>query len=140
MARVAMLEKLSEAEDQKSALIEAVGDLKNIQILGTKLLVAIYIEPDFKVLPGGQKLYSTPGQKKESIWQGTVGVVLKKGENAFKDDATNSFNGQTVNVHEWVVFRPGDARRVQIRGVDCRLIEDTLIDLVIDDPELITHK
>ena len=82
MARVAMLDKISEAKDQKAALIEAVGDLENISILGTKLLVAIYIEPDFKILPGGAKFFSTPGQKKESIWQGTVCVVLKKGGNA----------------------------------------------------------
>jgi hypothetical protein len=39
-----------------------------------------------------------------------------------------------------VIFRPGDARRVQINGVDCRMVEDTLLDMIIDTPDVITHR
>lgn len=136
MASAALLERLSEAKDPKAALIKEIGKLDGIQIMGPKLLVGIYIAPA-KMASG---LYRATQSIKEDVWQGTVGVVLKKGAQAFKDDQNNKFNGQDIPLHSWVVFRPGDARRVQINGVDCRFIEDTLIDLVIDDPELITHK
>jgi hypothetical protein len=33
-----------------------------------------------------------------------------------------------------------DARRVQINGVDCRMVEDTLLDMVIEAPDVITHR
>lgn len=138
MASVAVLEKLSQAKDQKKELQKAVGDLSGVALLGNRVLVGIYIEPE--KTKGGIILSS--GTIKESVWQGTVGVVLKKGHVAFKDDSANKvhFEGETVNVGDWVVFRPGDSRRVQINGIDCRMVEDVLIDMIIDDPNAITHR
>lgn len=138
MASVATLERLSQAKDAKSALKKEVGDISKIGIMGNRVLVAIYIAPERT--KGG--LIRAVQTIKEDVWQGTVGLVLKKGEQAFRDDAGTStyFHGESVGVGDWVVFRPGDARRIQINGVDCRFVEDTLIDMVIDDPELITHR
>lgn len=138
MASVATLERLSQAKDAKSALKKEVGDISKIGIMGNRVLVAIYIAPERT--KGG--LIRAVQTIKEDVWQGTVGLVLKKGEQAFRDDAGTStyFHGESVSVGDWVVFRPGDARRIQINGVDCRFVEDTLIDMVIDDPELITHR
>jgi hypothetical protein len=57
---------------------------------------------------------------------------LKKGNTAFMDEPETGtyFHDQDVEVGDWVVFRPGNARRVQINGVDCRL------DMVIASPNL----
>lgn len=138
MVNIANLERLSAAKDQRKELMASVGDLSKIEILSNKVLVGIYIEPE--KTKGG--LYIATSTKKESVWQGTVGLVLKKGVTAFKDEPQTGtyFHNQNVKVGDWVVFRPGDARRVQINGVDCRMVEDTLLDMIIDDPDCITHR
>lgn len=138
MASVATLEKLSRASDPKQALINEVGDLSKIELMSNKVLVAIYIAPE--KTKGG--IIRSTGSLKEDVWQGTVGLVLKKAKLAFKDDeATKTyFHDQDVKVGDWVVFRPGDAKRVQLNGVDCRFVEDVTIDMIIDDPEIVTQK
>lgn len=138
MASVAMLERLSRAANPKLELKLAVGDLSNVEIMANKVLVAIYIAPE-KTAGGIIRATDTI---REDVWQGTVGLVLKKGGMAFRDDDASKtyFHGQDVKEGDWVVFRPGDAKRVQIRGVDCRMVDDISIDLVISDPEIITHR
>ncbi|WP_027584598.1 co-chaperone GroES family protein [Bradyrhizobium sp. Ai1a-2] len=131
-------ERLSRAEDQKNEMLAAVGDLSKINLLHNRVLVGIYIEPE--MTKGG--IILSAGRVKESVWQGSVGLVLKKGNTAFKDEPESGtyFHGQDAQIGEWVVFRPGDARRVQINGVDCRMVEDSLLDMVVDDPNIITHR
>jgi co-chaperonin GroES (HSP10) len=138
MASVAMLERLARASDPKKELMAALGDLSNIEIMANKVLVAIYIAPE-KTRGGIIRATQTI---QEDIWQGSVGLVVKKGGMAFKDDDASKtyFHGQDVKVGDWVVFRPGDAKRVQLREVDCRMVEDITIDMVIEDPEIITHR
>jgi len=138
MATVATLEKLSRAVNPKIALITEVGDLSGIKLMANRVLVGIYIAPE-KTQGGIIRATQTI---KEDVWQGVVGLVLKKGETSFKDEPETKtfFHGQNVEVGDWVVFRPGDAKRIQINGVDCRMVEDVLVDLVIDDPEKITHR
>jgi co-chaperonin GroES (HSP10) len=138
MASVATLERLSQATDAKSALKKEVGDISKIGIMGNRVLIAIYIAPE-KTKSGIIRATQTI---KEDIFQGVVGLVLKKGAQAFQDDPGSNtyFHGENVELGDWVVFRPGDARRIQINGVDCRFVEDTLIDMVVSDPECITHR
>ena len=57
-----------------------------------------------------------------------------------QDSEGSAFNGQNVEVGQWVVFRPGDAKRIQINNINCRIVEDTQIDMVVTDPLLITHR
>ena len=103
MASVATLEKLSRASDPKQALINEVGDLSKIELMSNKVLVAIYIAPE--KTKGG--IIRATQSLKEDIFQGTVGLVLKKAKLAFKDDeATKTyFHDQDVKVGDWVVFR-----------------------------------
>lgn len=138
MATVAVLERLSRATNPKVALVTEVGDLSKVMLMANRILVAIYIAPE-KTQGGIIRATQTI---KEDIWQGVVGLVLMKGKTAFQDEPETKtfFHSQNVNVGDWVVFRPGDARRVQINGVDCRFVEDTLIDMAIDNPELLTHR
>jgi co-chaperonin GroES (HSP10) len=137
MARVAVLEEIAKASDPKKVMMAKAGDLKGVELMGNRVLVAIYVAPE--KTSGG--IIRPTSQLKEDVWQGQVGLVLKKGAAAFEDDPRVNvyFYGQNAQVGEWVVFRPGDARRVQINGMDCRFVEDTLIDMVVSNPELITH-
>lgn len=138
MASVAVLEKLSQAKNPKVTLIAEVGDLSNTRVMSNRILIGIYIAPE--KTKGG--IIRATDTIKEDVFQGTVGLVLKKGETAFKDEPETKtfFHKQDVHVGDWVVFRPGDAKRIQINGVDCRMVEDSLIDMVIADPEIITHR
>lgn len=138
MATVATLEKLSRASNPKIALITEVGDLSGLKLMANRVLVAIYIAPERT--QGG--IIRATQSIREDVFQGVIGLVLKKGETAFKDEpeAKMFFHGQNVDVGDWVAFRPGDAKRIQLNGVDCRMVEDTLIDMIVSDPELITHR
>lgn len=129
------LMKLATADDPKKAIIDAVGDMSKINLFSGRVLVGIYIAPE-KTKGGIIRVNETV---KEDVWQGVVGLVLKKGNLAFKDDELNKFHGQDVQVGDWVTFRPGDAKRIQINGVECRIVQDTTIDMVIDNPDIVTH-
>lgn len=138
MASIATLERLSRAEDPKTALVAEVGDLSGVDIMSNRVLVAIYIAPE-KMKSGLLRATQTVA---EDVFQGVVGLVLKKGSMAFKDDDASKtyFYGQDVKIGQWIIFRPGDAKRIQLNGVDCRFVEDIMIDMIVTDPEIVTHR
>ena len=138
MASVTVLEKLSKAADDKTSketLLEMLGDLSGFELLMNQLLVAIYVGGQY--IPGTKILQSSQ-QLKEYIWQGTAGLVVKKGPIAFDPDGMPK--GSRVDIGEWVVFQPGDGKRIQIRGVDCRVFTDENIWMKTKNPEVITHR
>lgn len=134
----AELYKLADAADPKAEMLKQIGNLDSIKVGGARVLVWTYIRP--RKTKGG--IILTDKEVKEDLWQGVVGYVLKRGPLAFKEDPDNNirFGGFEAKVGDWVAFRPGEAPRIQINGIDCRLVEDTLIQAVIDQPELITHR
>ena len=138
MASVATLERLAQAPNPRIGLIKELGDLTKIAVMSNRVLVAIFIAPE--KTKGG--LIRATQTIKEDVYQGCVGLVVKLGKTAFRDEPQTHtyFHEQRVKIGDWVLFRPGDGKRVQINGVDCRLIEDVLIDGVLEDPEIITHK
>lgn len=129
---------IADSAEPKAEMLKKIGDLSKIEVGGGRVLLWQYIAP--RRTAGG--IILTDKSVKEDIWQGTVGYVLKAGPLAFVDDADAriNFGGFKAKVGEWVVFAPGEAKRRQINGVDCRLIEDALIEMVIADPTIITHK
>lgn len=134
------IERLADAETfakQADLMREMVGDLSKIDVMGNRVLVGIYIEPAKK-----GSIFLAKDTLKESVYQGVVGLVLKLGKQAFKDDPENKvfFHGLTASEGDWVAFRAGDAKRTQIRGIDCRIVEDTLIDMRVSDPNVVTHE
>lgn len=136
MSSTSAVFKLSAADDPKKAIQSTLkGALDKIELLHSKVLVALYIAPE--KTKGG--IIRPDSNVKEDVWQGMVGLVVKKGPIAFVDDDENRFGGANVEVGEWVAFTPGDGRRIQINGVDCRLIEDTQLMLKVNDPSIITH-
>lgn len=131
----AKLMQIATSSDPRNGIQKAVGNLDKIDLFSGRVLVGIYVAPEKTA--GG--VFRPQSNVREDIWQGCVGLVLKKGKMAFTDDDANKFHGQTVKEGDWVTFRPGDAKRIQLNGVDCRIIEDVLIDMVIDSPEIVTH-
>ena len=132
IARVANL-------DPAKALTEPVGDLSDYEIFHNFVLVATYIAPE-KI----GSIIVTDRRKEEDRFQGKVGLVLKCGPMAFKDDAAARFGGIEIKPGDWVLYRPADGyemfikdRRTVNDGVPVRLIEDTLIKGRVSDPSLI---
>jgi len=104
-------------EDPKEEIWKAVGDLSNFQLFGNEVLVAIYIRPQ-KTSSG---IFLTDNYRDEDKWQGKIGLVLKKGGTSLVELS------DTVNVNEWVLFRPSDGWGLTVNGVMCRLLDDRVI-------------
>ena len=117
--------------DPKKELISVLGDTSNVEIFNNQILVAIYIRPEKTV--GGIILTNTI--RDEDKWQGKIGLVIKKGPSAFVDDSKNWFNGITVDVNDWVIFRPSDGWGLTINGIMCRLLDDTVIRGRVSHPD-----
>lgn len=120
----------STAEEIMSGIGEA---LDGITIFHNQMLIGVYIRPE--KTKGG--IIMTQATLDEDKWQGKVGLVLKKGPLAFKDDARNNFGGQTVELGDWVMYRVSEAPAISINGVHCRLLEDIHVRGVISTPEFI---
>ena len=120
---------LHEVEPSKE-LFDRVGDLSNIEIFNNQVLCAIYIRPT-KTKSG---IIITDQTRAEDKFQGKVGLVLKKGTRAFRDDG-EWFEGVVVEPGDWVFFRVSDGWPININGVECRLLDDTIVRGKVDHPD-----
>ncbi len=136
------------AYDPKQALLERAGSLIDYSIFHNLVLVATYIAPPRKMRgPDGKDIefHMTDKGLMEDRFQGKIGLVLKCGPLAFKDDSVAKFGGIEVEVGDWVMYRPSDGIELFIKdhlgkqndGLACRLIEDSLIKGRVSDPSLI---
>ncbi len=124
------IKQLSETPG-KDTIIDIVGDLDDIVVMQNMVLVATYIRPE-KTHSG---LYLPDSALDEDVYQGKVGLVLKMGPTAFDDGDENRFGDLKAKVHDWCVYRVGDSWDLTLRKVPCRLIRDSNIRLIINDPE-----
>lgn len=135
------LRQLAEAAaiDPAKPLLEAAGDLSDYEVFHNLVLVATYVAP--------AKIGSIIMPDKvldEGRYQGKVGLVLKVGPTAFKDDSVAKFGGVSIRAGDWVVYRPSDGFEMFIRdrravndGLSVRLVEDVFIRGRVSDPSLI---
>lgn len=122
------------SDDPRKVHQEAVGDLSALEVFHAQVLVALYVPP--KASKGG--ILFTDKHKEQEKWHSKVGLVLKKGPKAFADDEKTSFDGLTVEVGEWVYFRPGDGWPLKVNGVDCRILDhEFLIKGRVPSPETV---
>lgn len=127
------IERIANADNPREAIAEAVGDLSDIDIAGDKVLIGTYIRPTKTA--GG--IIRPDMNIQEDVWQGKVGLVLKLGQDAFKDTPDFSFGGWFVDVGQWCVYKVGDAWSFNIRGCPCRLVRDVNIQMRIYDPTIV---
>lgn len=131
--------KLSQADDPADAIRKALGSsLNDIEIFGAQILVGTYIEPE--KTSGG--IFRPQSSIQESLYQGSIGLVLKKGPWAFQNDERLQIDwkGQNVDVGDWVVFRYSSAWEQHLNGVSVRFVDDRDIKAVISSPSLLTSK
>lgn len=122
---------MDHAVDPKQKLLEDIGDLSNVEIFNNQILVAVYVRPN-KTKSG---IYLSDQSREEDKIQGKVGLVVKKGPSAFVDEANEWFKDVSVEVNDWVVFRPSDGWGITVNNVLCRMIDDTAVRGKVDVPD-----
>lgn len=119
-----------EEQETKELVFRALGDLDDIELFFNDVLVAKHIR--YEVAKG---LVAPAITEREDEWQGVVGLVLKVGPRAFKNDDRNDFHGVTVKRGDWVMYRNSDGwdKHIARLGentsdpVKCRIIQDVHI-------------
>jgi len=64
--------------------------------------------------------------------------VVKMGPDCYKD-ATRFPSGSSCQVGDFVIVRPNSGTRLKIHGREFRLIADTSVEAVVEDPRGITR-
>jgi len=136
MAR-AKLRELASADDPKQAILNELGDLSGLELFHNQVMVATYIRPERT--SGG--IFLPDKTLAEDRFQGKVGLVVKLGPLAFKDDAIAKFGGVKLEEGDWVYYRASDGMELfsvdKTGGVPCRIFEDTMIKGRVSDPALL---
>jgi co-chaperonin GroES (HSP10) len=119
-------------------VLAGLGDaLDQITVYGNEVLVATYMRP--AVTSGG--IILTDKSRSEDQWQGKVGIVLKKGKLAFKDNERLGvfFEGQDAFPGDKIVYRVSDGFPMEINEIRIRMLQDTEVRLGIGnlDPRII---
>ena len=122
---------MEHSTDPKQDLKKEVGNVDSVEVFNNQVLVAVYMRPE-KTKSG---IYLTSGTRDEDKIQGKVGLVLKKGPQAFVDPSNNWFEGIDISLDDWVFFRPSDGWSVTINNVVCRMLDDTNIRGRIQAPD-----
>ncbi len=117
--------------DPKDVLLHALGDIRDVEVFNNQVLVAVYVRPA-KTQTG---IYLPDNYREEDKIQGKVGLVVAKGPDAFHDASGRWFNGVTLDVNDWIVFRPSDGWSVTVNKVLCRVLEDTSVKGRIQHPD-----
>ena len=137
---------LAQVDDPKQGLLSEIGNaVEQFELLNDDVLIATYVPKENKrdgniVSAGGILLpqKKSEDQVVEHMFQGKVGLILKKGPIAFQyDRAGCEFKGRVPEDHEWVLFRPSDGWSVSFNQVSCRIISSTMIRGVVGNPSVI---
>lgn len=124
--------KMTHAVDPKKEIWDQLGDISDISLYNTQVMVAIYIRPE-KTASG---LFLAAQTRDEDKWQGKVGLVIKKGPQAFVEaDDSAWFDGVDVEVNDWVYFRHSDAWLVTVHGVLCAILKDVNVRGKVGSPD-----
>lgn len=123
---------MQHTEDPASTLRDSVGDLTGIEVFNNQILVATYVRPT-KTKSG---LYLPDQMVDEDRVQSKVGLVLKKGPAAFVETGDAEwFHGVTVELGDWIVFRPSDGWSIVVNNVTCRILNDVAVRGRVDQPD-----
>jgi co-chaperonin GroES (HSP10) len=126
------IDSISTAKDPKRAITNFVGDLSDIEVIGDRVLIAIYMRPEKTA--GG--IIRPDANKVEDVWQGKVGLVLQWGPDAFRDENGELYE-QRVEVGEWGVFFVGDGKPIEVNKAPCRIVKSANFVAKIKNPEMV---
>ena len=117
--------------DPAENLKKELGDLSTVEVFNNQILVAVYIRPQ-KTKSG---IILTSQTTDEDRYQSKVGLIVKKGPQAFRDSSGEWFDDVEINEGDWIVFRPSDGWSITVNNVLCRMIDDVNIKARVDQPD-----
>lgn len=118
--------------DPKDKILEEIGDHYGFELMNNQVLVAVYLRPE--KTKGG--LILSDGYRAEDRYQSKVGLLLDNGPSAFVEDGDAAWFGKhQFKKGDWLVFRPSDGWSITVNGVACRILSDTQIKGVVDQPD-----
>lgn len=123
--------RMEHEADPAEALKKELGDTSSVEVFNNQILVAVYIRPQ-KTKSG---IILTSQTTDEDRFQSKVGLVIKKGPQAFKDSSGEWFDDVEINEGDWIVFRPSDGWGITVNNVLCRMIDDVNIKARVDQPD-----
>lgn len=112
--------KMHHEKDPRDLLQKQIGDLSDFELFNNQILVALYIRP--KVTKSG--IFLTDKTVDEDIYQSKVGLIMKLGPTAFKDDTGEWFKNVDMNIGDWIISRSSDGWTITINNVPCRILHD----------------
>lgn len=115
----------------EKAIHDALGDLSDYRVLGSNVLVATYVAPG--KTSGG--IILTDKTREEDRWQCVVGLILKTGAMAFKFDGPYEYKDDPPKIGDYVMFNTSDSREVGVRNQSCRIVDSSLIRMVVPNPD-----
>lgn len=122
-------------EDPAEVIFKKVGmkagKIPGFELMANRVLLGLYVRPE-KTKSG---LYLSDTTRGEEKFQGKAAVVLAKGPSAFVSDDHFSFQGQALEVGDWVSLWVTDGRAISINGAECRVIRDQDISMKIPSPD-----
>lgn len=110
-------------EDPKDEILKKLGDLADVELFHNQILVATYVRPT-KTKSG---IHLTSQTVDEDRFQGKVGLVVKKGPQAFVSDDKTDFHGVNVQVGDWIFYKPSDGWPQSVHGVPCRIFDNEFL-------------
>ena len=116
--------------DPKQVILEKLGDISDFEIFHDAVLCVVYQRPEKTV--GG--IYLTDQNRDEDKTQGKVGLVVKVGSRAFKDDSGN-WDFPDIQIGDWVYYRASDGWAVTVNKSLCRVLTDTSVRGRIQHPD-----
>ena len=115
--------------DPREILLKELGDISGLKLANTQFMIAIYIRPE-KTKSG---LFMPEQARNEDRYQSKMGLIIKMGPSAFKDDTGKWFEGLDIKVGDWISHRPSDGWNITIRGVLCRMMDDSAFKMLVPD-------
>jgi len=127
MSIMPMMHEVDPAEDLRNK----IGDISGFNLIGPKVLCAIYLRPE--KTKGG--IIITNKTRDEDIYQGKIGLIVKTGVNVGAD--REWFGDTKLEVGAWAGFRASDGYSLIVNGVNCRILEDVRVQCIASHPDLI---
>lgn len=106
---------------------------------GNNILLCIYQRSKVKDLGGGKAFHFADQTVKEDIFQGTVGLVLAVGPDAYKSDRNRTFWEPWCQRGDWVLYPlyESQPRRIMFNGLALCMMQDTDVVGTTEDPRSI---
>ena len=113
--------------------MKKAGIIPGFELFGNRLLLGVYERPE-KTAKG---IMLPETYRAEEEHQGKAALVLMKGPSSFVDDANFSFQGQNLEIGDWVMIFVSHGIKCVVNGQLCRIIRDQDITMKIPAPDTV---